>query len=179
MKYSFLPTTIHPAPPVARASTAIALALALGALCAACGDGEAASGSTSGTPPIESICADDPRATAYAAGLERASADASVKVRFVNATPSPPTKGDNIFTIQVLDSGGSPIDGATVTTTSKMPDHGHSSAVIPETTPAGVDGKYTISPVNFFMAGIWEATFTIERAGAPTETVTFTFCIDG
>lgn len=179
MKHPFVSESFSPPLTAARVSLALALAAALGATCAACGGDETGSGSTSGAPPVESICADDPRAMAYAVGLESASADGSVRVRFVGATPAPPTKGDNIFTIQLVDGGGSPIDGATVTTASMMPDHGHSSAVIPETKPKGSQGEYTISPVNYFMAGIWETTFTIERPGAANEDVTFTLCIDG
>lgn len=177
-RFSFLPRTFTLT--AARPLCALALVAALGSLSAACDGGETDTGATSGTSSTsESICADDPRAMAYTVGIEEAAADGSVKVRFVDADPAPPSKGNNTFMIQLLDAGGAPIEGATVTTKPFMPDHGHGSSIVPQTTPMGAEGKYSVTPVTLFMPGIWDVTFTIEPAGAASQKVVFTFCVDG
>src|SRR5262249_11491353 len=112
-------------------ASALALAFASG-----CGSssGSGSGGGTSssaggGSPP--SPCADDPRVEAYTVGLEATSDDGAVTVRFVDANPAPPEKGNNTFTVDLVDGSGHPIDGASISTKSYMPDHGHASPTMP------------------------------------------------
>src|SRR5262245_10238182 len=87
------------------------LALSMGA--AACGADSGTSGGSSGSGAA-SVCASDPRAEAYAVGLEGKASDGAVKVRFVDAMPAPPSKGNNTWTVQVLNGADQPINGATI-----------------------------------------------------------------
>jgi hypothetical protein len=124
---------------------AAVVSLALGVLlgvpvaagCSDDGDGGAGNGAPSG-------CAADNRKDIYTAGLTKPAG--AVNVKIVEAAPGPPEKGRNALTIAITDAGGQPVDGATVTVTPFMPDHGHGSAVKPIVTAAG-GGNYAVSEV--------------------------------
>ena len=152
------------------------LALSMGAV--ACGGESTTSGASSGSGAA-SVCASDPRAEAYAVGLEGKAADGAVKIRFVDAMPAPPSKGNNTWTVQVLNGADQPINGATIELTAFMPDHGHGSSTKPTVTPMGSDGTYQLALVNLFMPGIWQITFKVTPPQGMADAVVFTFCIDG
>ena len=83
------------------------------------------------------------------------------------------------MTRRVVGAAGKPVDGAKLTVTPFMIDHGHGSAVTPIVTPAG-DGKYTISKVYLSMAGLWRITVSVvPPAGTAATEVTYSFCLDG
>ncbi len=126
-----------------------------------------------------SVCAMDPRVQAYAVGLEAKADDGAMKIRFMDANPAPPTKGTNEWTIQVLDGADKPIDNATITVKPFMPDHGHGSSIVPQSTWMKSNGTYDITLVNLFMPGVWQITFTVQPLGGTPDTVVFTFCVDG
>jgi hypothetical protein len=121
-----------------------------------------------------SVCATDPRVQPFAAGLE-AKTTSGLTLKIVDATPTPPAKGDNAWTLALTDAGGAAVDGATLTVKTWMPDHGHGSSIVPAVAASG-GGKYALTRLNLFMPGIWEITFSIARAGT-TETAMFTLCI--
>jgi hypothetical protein len=134
-------------------------------------------GTSSGTPT--SVCDGDPRASTYAVGLAATAADGSVKASFVDAMPTPPTRGENTWTIQLTDAMGRPVNGATIAVKPFMPDHGHGSSITPQVMPMDSNGTYQVSLLDLFMAGIWDVTLTITPASGPAETMKFTFCVDG
>jgi hypothetical protein len=137
-------------------------------------------GGSNGTGTSQaSVCAGDPRATPYAVGLSAKATDGAFAVTFVDAMPAPPTKGENVWTVKISDGSGGPVTGATVTVNPFMPDHGHGSSIVPQVTPMGTDGTYAVSLLDLFMPGIWQVTFDIAPASGPTDTVVFTFCVDG
>ncbi len=143
---------------------------------AACGDdsGGTSSSTSSGGG---TACDRDTRKDVYAAGMAKTGAGVTVKI--LDAQPSPPSKGKNTLTLQVLDAGGKPVDGATLSIVPTMPDHGHGTSVVPVVTPLGADGKYTASDVYLAMAGLWEVKITVQVPGGATSDVTFAFCLDG
>lgn len=147
----------------------------------ASGCGSASSGDTTGAGgAAPSLCAKDPRAEAYAVGLEQKSDDGRMKIRFIDASPAPPSKGTNQWTIQLLDGSDKPIDDATMTIKPFMPDHGHGSSITPQVTWMKSNGNYQITLVDLFMPGIWQITFNITPpGGAAPDAVVFTFCVDG
>src|SRR5438128_2494840 len=87
---------------------------------------------TSGQSPANNCTADN-RKEAFSAGMSKPAG--TLKIQLAAAAPAPPAKGTNELTIEVLDSAGNPVDGATVTVTPFMPDHGHGSAVVPIVAP--------------------------------------------
>ena len=146
-------------------------------------------GGTGGSSTSVSVCAGDPRATAYTVGLSAKAADGAFKVTFMDAMPAPPSKGANTWTVQITDAAGRPVTGAKVAVKPFMPDHGHGSSITPQVMPMGTDGTYQITLLELFMPGIWQITLSITPdvgapdagtpdAGAP-DAVVFTFCVDG
>jgi YtkA-like protein len=142
------------------------------------GQGTASASSSTGTP-VEAACAKDPRTTPYAVGVEAKSTDGALTVEFMDASPAPPTKGNNIWTVKLLDGAGKPVNGATIVTTPYMPDHAHGSSIKPQATAKGDDGTYEITPVNLFMPGVWQITFAVTTPGGMDDSAVVTFCVDG
>jgi hypothetical protein len=153
----------------------------LGALALVAGPFVACAQSNGGatTGASTSVCDSDPRAEVYAVGLSAAAMDGTVKVSFVDAMPTPPTKGMNTWTIQLTDAKGQPVNGASITVVPFMPDHGHGSSISPQVMPMDMAGNYQVSLLDLFMPGIWDVTLTITPASGPMENLKFTFCVDG
>lgn len=122
-------------------------------------------------------CASETRADPYVAGME-ASGSNGYKVVLMSSTPAPPAKGDNEWQLQLVDTGDTPIDGATLELSPFMPDHGHGTPIGAVVTPAGSNGEYTATPVNLWMPGYWEVTVNIDDGGT-TDSAVFKVCIDG
>jgi hypothetical protein len=166
--------------------TAFVASIGLLLAAAACGPAETTGGaggqsstSASTGTPAPAACAKDPRVAVYAVGVEAKSTDGALTVHFLGASPSPPVKGNNTWTVQLLDAKGQPINGAAIVTKAFMPDHGHGSSIKPQATAKGTDGTYEITPVNLFMPGVWQITFEVTTAGGVADSAVVMFCIDG
>ena len=123
----------------------------------------------------DGACGADARSDVFVPGLSREAA--GLVVRIVEAAPAPPAKGMNEMTIEVVDAAGRPVEGATLTLTAFMPDHGHGSAAAPVVTDEGA-GLYTVDRIYLPMTGVWRLTVKIEMPGAPSREVTFSFCVE-
>lgn len=121
-------------------------------------------------------CDLETRAETYTAGMSKAGA-AGIEVVLVAAAPTPPDKGDNTWTVQVLDNAQVPMDDATLTVTPFMPDHGHGTSKTAAVTGSG-SGMYDVDPVNLWMPGLWETTVEVET-GTTSDAIVFSFCIEG
>ncbi len=119
-------------------------------------------------------CSEETRAETYVSGMHKKSGDHTITL--VNADPGPPEREDNVWELEISTSAG-PMEGATVSVTSWMPDHGHGSAVDAVVTEEGTAGSYVVDPVHFQMAGFWEVTVKVEASGID-ESVVFGFCIE-
>jgi hypothetical protein len=154
----------------------IASVIVLGSLAlAGCSSNDDA-GSGSGVASATTGCSADTRKDVYTTGLTKQAGSFSIKI--VEAAPSPPSKGTNAMTFELLDQAGTPVDGATMTITPFMPDHGHGSAVTPVVTASG-GGKYAISKLYFAMAGLWRVTVSVQTPAAGIQEAAFQFCLDG
>ncbi len=147
----------------------LATALLLLAACGGDGDDEG------GAPADAFSCAEETRADDYTAGMEKAGA-AGFTVRLADSQPSPPSRGDNTWTVEIVDSAGAPVDDVTIDTRPRMPDHGHGTPKVAEFSAKGAPGSYEITPVNLWMPGYWEVTLSL--SGEATDEVTFKFCVD-
>jgi len=157
----------------ARASLALWLAS-----CSPAADAPGASGSTSDAGSTVIGCAGDSRAETYQADMSQVGAAKALTFVLVASSPGPPAIDDNIWTVKVLDSSGAPAANATFSSIKTwMPDHGHGSPETPVATP-NADGTYTVQPLYLFMNGLWQITFTA-KAGAVSDSATFSFCIGG
>lgn len=137
----------------------------------------AGSSGASGSAGSTSACATDARKDIYTAGLAKQTSGA-LSVKLMAATPAPPAKQSNALTFVVSDAAGKPLDGATLSVTPFMPDHGHGSSVKPTVTPMG-GGMYDVANVYLPMPGLWRLTVTVQMPNVAAQDVAFSFCIDG
>lgn len=144
--------------------------------------GLAACGTDSPTPdgdePVN--CAEETRDDEFAVGLTKVGGSSTLGFTLMTADPAPPIRGDNTWVIQVnqMNGGvaGAPVDGADLTVTPFMPDHGHPSAKTVVIEPTGNAGEYEMAPINFWMPGLWETTIDAASTNGD-DVVVFRFCI--
>lgn len=91
------------------------------------------------------------------------------------ATPAPPMRGDNAWTLELTDAAG-PVTGATIVATPFMPDHQHGTPIEVNVTPPPDAGQYELSPINMWMPALWETSIQAAAAGT-SDRVIFKFCI--
>lgn len=137
---------------------------------AACG----ASPSAGNTDTV--TCRTDARADTYAANLTKPGQASHYTFVLQQAQPAPPAKDTNTWTVAILDSAHAPVTGATLTIKPFMPDHGHGSSLVPSATAQG--DSYTITPLYFFMPGLWQTTITAQ-VDSVIDAAVFAFCIEG
>ena len=116
---------------------------------------------------------------AYSAGMMKTGKSGKLSVELVSSDPGPPIKGINKWNVLVKDAAGAPLDGAAIKVTPYMPAHRHGTQVDAVVTPAS-GGVYNIAPLYLYMAGVWQTTLDVTSSdGATTDSVVFSFCIDG
>lgn len=152
----------------------LALALVVTPLLSACSsDGGSTSSTSSGQT---TACDADTRKDVYTSGLTKTAG--TYQVKLLEAKPGPPQKGTNELMLEVMDASNNPVDGATLTVTPFMPDHGHGSAVVPVVSALG-SGKYSVTKVYLAMAGLWKLTVSVQMPGGAMQETAFQFCLDG
>jgi hypothetical protein len=147
---------------------------------AACGSSTSSSGnvaSDAGTSGDDAAisCQNDTRADTFTANMKKAGKDGLFNFVLVAGDPAPPGKGTNTWTLRVLDASSAAVPSATITIKPFMP--GHGSSIVAQST-AQSDGSYQITPLYFFMPGLWQVTFTAQTA-AGKDSAVFTFCVPG
>jgi hypothetical protein len=124
-------------------------------------------------------CDEDARAEQYVAGLEKPSDAGMFTARLVEGTPAPPDRGNNTWSLQIMDPNGSPLAGVSeVRVRAWMPDHGHGTNPLWNEATAAQDGTFEVGPFNLFMPGLWEFTISVE-AENQTDTALVAFCVEG
>lgn len=93
----------------------------------------------------------------------------------LSATPAPPSRGNNSWTLQLTNATG-PVGGATIVVSPFMPDHQHGTPIEVMVTPLLDAGQYELSPINMWMPALWETTIQATSGGA-TDRVVFKFCV--
>ncbi len=141
----------YPTGPLAPLALALSLSLA-GAACSSDG------GPATSTPDVATGCSNDPRVLTLAGGLTVTGAAKQLVVALISLAPATVTKGVNEWTIELRDATGRPLDGATITVTPYMPDHGHGASVVPTVTALG-GGRYDVANLTLPMPGVWQLTF--------------------
>lgn len=122
-------------------------------------------------------CEAEERDDTYALGLEKSGS--AVRVQFVDAVPAPPDRGDNTWTLRVLDvATGAPMQDMAVAVDPFMPDHMHGTSIPVDVTPMDEPGVLQLDPVNLFMPGLWEVTIDFTLADGTEDAVVFRFCVD-
>jgi hypothetical protein len=142
--------------------------------CSACGSGMG--GDDDDDEPVN--CATETRDDEFGIGLQKTGTAGTLAFTLKGATPAPPIRGDNTWVVQVDSTGATsaPVDGATITATPFMPDHGHPSAKTVRVEVMPEAGQYELAPVNFWMPGLWETTLDVSSPSG-NDIVVFKFCI--
>ena len=94
----------------------------------------------------------------YAATLQPRQA---LRVRHLQAVP-----------VLVTDASGRPIEGASISVTGGMPEHGHGLPTQPKVRNALGAGVYEIEGLRFNMGGWWELKLAVDSS-AGVDTITF------
>ncbi|HTL32815.1 MAG TPA: FixH family protein [Kofleriaceae bacterium] len=140
----------------------------------------AACGGDDGTTD-EVDCTKVTGADTFTVGLDKVGTSGAMDFKLMNATPAPPARGDNTWTVQIstMASGvvGAPIDGAMLQVTPFMPAHQHGSPIQVQITPGTTAGEYNLEPVNLWMPGVWETTIRA-TSSTTTDTAVYKFCIE-
>jgi hypothetical protein len=121
-------------------------------------------------------CTTEMRADRYALGLRKVGRESTVQ--FVDALPAPPERGDNTWTVMVMDQGGAGKTELAIAATPFMPDHQHGTTVKTTVTEGDVPGEYVLEPVNLHMPGLWEVTLAMTAKDGTDDEVVFRFCVD-
>jgi hypothetical protein len=151
----------------------ILLALGLVSGLAACGGDDAVSDDSNEMVDCSLITDADE----FTVGLTKPGFDGVLEFSLMSANPAPPSRGDNVWLLEVKESGV-PSDGEAITVFPFMPKHGHTTPTPAIVTPAGTPGQYTLDPVNFWMPGVWEVTIDATKGEpARTDSALFRFCI--
>ncbi|MEA2490035.1 MAG: hypothetical protein QOH21_1827 [Acidobacteriota bacterium] len=115
---------------------------------------------------VVSACSTRPPASQFGFG-PRTSAQSRYTATL--APPAQPLKPRRLLKIQVeiRDSAGRPVDGATIDVDGGMPQHGHGLPTKPRVTRSLGDGRYEIEGLRFNMGGWWELRLAVDSpAGA-------------
>jgi hypothetical protein len=155
-----------------RSTPLLIIAIAVAVAVSGCGGG-------GGSPsPGTSTCSTDSRGETYLPGMSQIGQDHLLTVKLMSSNPGPPIKGNNDWVIAVVDANGLPVDGLAINVVPFMPDHGHGTPIKVAVTPMG-HGTYQLSPVNLFMAGLWQVTINMTTADMKVDQSVFSFCIEG
>ena len=162
-----------------RTTALLALAVTASAAfaCSAASSGGGAAGSGGAGGGTTGVCVGDTRAQVYTPDMEAPAVMGVFRVRLVSIDPAPAIKGSNTWVVEIVDTAGAAVTGATVVAKPFMPDHGHGSSIVPTVTEMG-GGKYTIDSLVLFMPGLWETTIAVSTPGAADRAV-FSFCVPG
>jgi len=119
-------------------------------------------------------------ADTFVVGLPKDGSGGALDFAMMSAEPSPPARGDNTWTVSIVDMNGQPLGGANLAVTPFMPAHQHGTPITVGVMPVdGTPGQYKLSPVNLWMPGVWETTIRATSAdGLTNDSALYTFCIN-
>jgi hypothetical protein len=151
------------------------VALALGVLgCSS--SSQSAGGADAGTDSDIIGCTGDTQAQTYSRNMAQMGKSNVFRFILVDANPAPTGKGSEVWTLKVVDAAGSPVTDATFPVMKPwMPLHQHGCSCTVQITN-NHDGTYTLSPMYFYMSGLWQTEITAQ-SGTRTDSTSFFFCL--
>ena len=153
-----------------------ALAMALSAGMVACSSNSASPAEDAGVDTGNVVGCDSPQEQTYAANMQQPGASSVFTFVLVSSAPAPPADDNNTWVVQLLDASGQPVTDATFTAKATMPTMTHGTT--PVTITSNGNGTYTLTPLYFFMAGLWQVAIKA-TSGSQTDTTSFYFCVAG
>ena len=179
-------------------SSALLTLLAVAA-CMACSSGSpaaAAGPGDAGAPPSDVGCASQPGLDTYAAGIKKLGASERFEFELVSSDPAPPALDNNAFVVRVTGADSDQPLRGDLSVALDMPEHGHPSPKPPNITFDPDARVFTLDPMDLFMVGLWQITFSFASASqldngdggsagladaassGPTDSAVFKFCIE-
>lgn len=122
-------------------------------------------------------CQNDSRAMTYAPGVVAVGKMGVLKGSLAVADPAPPLRGTNTWSVKLTDAAGNAVTSPTVKVTPFMPDHGHGTSIV-ATATVQPDGTVALTPLYFFMPGLWRVTLDV-TSSAGSDSIEFYFCVAG
>jgi hypothetical protein len=151
--------------------------LSLGTVLAACGGGGDSNAAAAPDADDAAACLSTGRGDTYTAGLVKQGATGQLSFKLMGATPSPPQRYLNEWTLEVTSmKDGTPTTGADLTITPWMPDHQHGAGAYTPKVQEMTNGQYDVKEINTWMPGYWEVTVKA-TAGSVEDTAVYKFCI--
>ncbi|HCH65487.1 MAG: hypothetical protein CL927_20370 [Deltaproteobacteria bacterium] len=155
------------------------LAVGFVCLCTACGTKSVDSSPGDYGSSRSNACAGAPEVLSPQAPFDCAGATCTLEV--LSTTPDPPDRGDNTWSVRLLDSTGTPQSLVSLVGSPFMPAHNHG------TSPPDFAGRSTdqitwsVGPFDLFMPGFWELRVAIEVAESEDSDrqVVIPFCVEG
>ncbi|MDX2052670.1 MAG: FixH family protein [Polyangiaceae bacterium] len=134
----------------------------------------------SGSPSAPGVtdCQADPNLFDFSGRMVAASEQGTFQLRMLELAPEVPTKGDNRWTIELLDTQQAPLENPEIQVTPFMPQHGHGTGVKAVVAKGEVLGTWIVSPVNLWMPGLWEVKLTVSHRGQ-IDNLVIRACIEG
>lgn len=129
-----------------------------------------------------SVCQDTP-AVIYMPGMKATSSAGTYVATLQSAITdgTPPLVGPEIgldtWVVSIANaSDGTPAEVTVMAERPWMPFHGHGATTFPVVT-AGDPGKFTVSGIDFFMAGYWEQKLDLQPTSGAADKVAFAICV--
>jgi hypothetical protein len=129
-----------------------------------------------------SVC-QDTAAVAYKPGIKVTSTSgayvATLNSAVTEGTPPiiGPDVGLNTWVVSISNAAdNTPASVTMMAERPTMPLHGHGATTFPMVTP-GDPGRYTVSEIDFFMAGYWEQKLDLQPASGTADKAVFAICV--
>ncbi len=101
-----------------------------------------------------------------------------MKAARLAASPAPPERNENDWTVEFRDLDDAPVADVMVTMVQPfMPAHNHDGTFDPTVVPLDDPGKFDIQAINLWMPGMWEVRFTVESETVGADYIVFDACI--
>lgn len=110
-------------------------------------------------------------------GMQATSDGGELRAELLAATPAPPARYRNDWTVQLRAADGSVLaDGAITHARTFMPLHGHDGGIVPVITSLKEPGQVRIERLNLSMRGAWEIQLTVSAPGVGEDRIVFHVC---
>ena len=147
--------------------------------CISCGgkDADSSAGSWGGDDPVD--CGGDPVDILPDVSVRCEIGDCSLQV--ISTDPGPPDRGDNTWTLQVLDATDAAMSITALQGSPFMPAHNHGTSPADHAGISTDQVTWTVGPFDLFMPGLWELRVAIlldEPTDAERQAI-IPFCVEG
>ena len=118
-----------------------------------------------------------PDLPAFVVGLKAKGKDGKIDATLLDASPSPPRRYLNVWTLKLMDGHDHPVSDAEVTAIrTYMPLHGHAGTPAADAEMTGDAGEMH-ADLNFTMRGYWEVQVNVSSPSAGDDYIMFPVCI--